>query len=430
MIKWGVVADDLTGANTAAALLTNSSFRTITTVDHRHISEFLEDKYDAIVVNAASRTLNGEDARERVRFCTKILYDYGIRHFSKRIDSTIRGNLGAETEGMLDALPEDTIACVVAAFPASGRIVVGNYQLVNGVPVHLTMAGADPVKPVRSSLMVDNFKNQTKLKIGCVSLNDITAGIENTIAAIQENIDHGKKIIIFDAITFNDIDIIAKAMSSFDRPWIAVDPGPYTQKGYELLNGKKKKKFNGKILIVAGSASSLTHEQMAFLHAQTDARIISIDIRRFIDSDEPIPEEKIIAKRVVGLSYLSDVIGFRVEGDSDMFININIEAAKRGIKPDDITRRITHGLARISSLILSMGIDNLKGIYLTGGDMTVAFCEECNVKALELKGEIQPHISYGFLVGGDSDNLPIVTKGGLIGAPDTVLTCIKYLLNQ
>lgn len=430
MIKWGVVADDLTGANTAAALLTDSGFRTVTTVDHHHIETFLDDKYDAIVVNAASRTLDGEDALERVKYCTKILYDNGITHFSKRIDSTIRGNLGAETQGMLSVLPEDTIACVVATFPASGRIVVGNYQLVNNIPVHLTMAGADPVKPVRSSLVIDNFKQQTSLPIGCVQLNEITAGVEQTIEAVKKNIDKGKRIILFDAISFYDIEVISRAMTALGKSWIAVDPGPFTQKSYELLKGQKKKKFDGKILVVAGSASSLTHEQMGFLQAQTDAKIISIDSRRFIDSDEPIEEEKIIAKRIVALSYLSDVIGFRVEGASDMFVNISDEAQKRGIKPDDITRRITHGLARIAALILDMGIKGLRGIYLTGGDMTVAFCEECNIKALELKGEIQPHISYGFLVGGKNDNLPIVTKGGLIGAPDTIVKCIKYILNQ
>ena len=114
------------------------------------------------------------------------------------------------------------------------------------------------------------------------------------VAAIRDNIDAGSKIILFDTITFNDIDVIAKAMTALEHPWIAVDPGPFTQKAYELLEGQKKKEFKGKILIVAGSASSLTHEQMGFLQAQTYVKIISIDIRRFIDSDDPIPEEKII----------------------------------------------------------------------------------------------------------------------------------------
>jgi uncharacterized protein YgbK (DUF1537 family) len=167
-----------------------------------------------------------------------------------------------------------------------------------------------------------------------------------------------------------------------------------------------------------------------YLKNQTSAKIITVDIRPFIESDEEHPNEAIIANRIQRLSHLVDVIGVKAAGYSDMLIDINLEAEKRGVTTDTITGRITHSLARIVRRVLDSGIPDLKGIYLTGGDMTVAFCQECDVKALELFGEIQPHISYGKLVGGPSDGIDIVTKGGMIGGADTIISCIKHMLSH
>ncbi len=75
----GVVADDLTGANTAAALLANSQFKALTTVDHEHIDNFNFDEYDAVVINAASRTLDDDVAYNRIKDTTEIVCDKGIR---------------------------------------------------------------------------------------------------------------------------------------------------------------------------------------------------------------------------------------------------------------------------------------------------------------------------------------------------------------
>lgn len=434
MTQWAVVADDLTGANTAAALLTTSLFRTLTTIDDNNIEQFPLHEYDAVVVNAASRTLDAALAYQRVKEATKVLWDHGIRHFSKRIDSTIRGNLGAETEGMLAALPPETIACVAAVFPASGRMVVGGYQIVNGVPVHKTLAGSDPVKPVHSSLLIEEFKNQTSLKQGHIPLKIISEGWHSIATAVEAQIKDGCKIIICDAISFEDIAAIAEAMNSLEHSWIAVDPGPLTQKACELVGVDKprmiRKKEKGKILVVAGSASDLTNSQLIYLKNQTSAKIVTVDIRPFIESDDEHPNEIIIAHRIQQLSHLADVVGIKAAGYADMLIDIKLEAEKRGLTSDDITNRITHSLARIVRRVLDDGIPDLKGIYLTGGDMTVAFCQECEVKALELYGEIQPHISYGTLVGGSASGVSIVTKGGLIGKADTIVTCIQYMLSH
>lgn len=431
----GVIADDLTGANTSAALLANSQFKALTTVDHHNIDKFSFKNYDAIVINAASRTLEPDTAFEVIRDTTKNLWNRNIRLFSKRIDSTIRGNLGAETEGMLAALPNDYIAYVVASFPTSQRAVVGGYQTVKGIPVNKTLAGADPIKPVLSSLVSDEFARQTKLPIGNIYIDTVSDSVSAIKKEIEINIKNGKKIIILDAISLKNISDIAEAIVGVEHKYIVVDPGPLTQRICEL---EEQSKFNfsnnnnlGKYLIIAGSASDLTNTQINYLKNHSDAQIIVIDIRPFIESDEEHPIENIIANRIHVLSQMSNVIGIKAAGYTDMLIDIDVEAKKRGVTPDCITNRITHSLARIIYKVLKKSTDiKYDGLYLTGGDMTVAFCQEADIKALELYGEIQPHISFGQFVGGIADKVPFVTKGGMIGEADTIIQCLDYMRNM
>ena len=56
--------------------------------------------------------------------------DWGADVVGKRIDSTVRGNLGVETDALLEAMGENSVAVVVASYPDSGRIVSGGYLLV------------------------------------------------------------------------------------------------------------------------------------------------------------------------------------------------------------------------------------------------------------------------------------------------------------
>ncbi|MBM6968595.1 four-carbon acid sugar kinase family protein [Pseudoramibacter alactolyticus] len=41
------------------------------------------------------------------------------------MDSTLHGNLGSETDAMLDTLGDDYTAIVVPFTPASGRVTIG-----------------------------------------------------------------------------------------------------------------------------------------------------------------------------------------------------------------------------------------------------------------------------------------------------------------
>jgi len=79
---------------------------------------------------------------------------------AKRIDSTIRGNLGAETDALLEVIDPDSIAVVVASYPDSGHATSGGYLLVEGMPVQETDVAKDPMNPITSSYIPDIIRKQ------------------------------------------------------------------------------------------------------------------------------------------------------------------------------------------------------------------------------------------------------------------------------
>ena len=115
-------------------------------------------------------------AYNRVFNVTNLLKNEEILIYSKRIDSTLRGNLGSETDAMLDALDDASIAMVVPCFPQAKRVLVGGYLLVNMVPLHKTEAALDPITPVQTSLAKEIFEKQSKYKIASLYLSDIMLG--------------------------------------------------------------------------------------------------------------------------------------------------------------------------------------------------------------------------------------------------------------
>ena len=88
------------------------------------------------------------------------LKEWGADIVVKRINSTIRGNLGAETDALLEAIGPDSIAVVVASYPESGHVTSGGYLLVEGMPAQETDVAKDPINPITSSYIPDIIRKQ------------------------------------------------------------------------------------------------------------------------------------------------------------------------------------------------------------------------------------------------------------------------------
>ena len=137
--RLGIVADDLTGAMDSSGHFAARGLSTDVVLDPAYASES-----DVVVITTSSRAEPPDVARERVRRAVRRLAG---RTIYKKIDSTLRGNIGVELmAAMQEAHCEKAI--VAPAFPAVGRTTLNGVLLVDGTPVAETQFAGDPVSPV------------------------------------------------------------------------------------------------------------------------------------------------------------------------------------------------------------------------------------------------------------------------------------------
>ena len=161
-----VIADDLTGGNATGVLFRKSGYEANTVLNLAAVDPTLLESSDCVIYPTDSRGVSPEEAYERVRKACETLAAEDVKIYTHRIDSTLRGNLGSETDAMLDFLGDEYIAVAAPCFPATARVVSGGYMLVEGVPLHRTNIALDPKAPVLTSNVAELFRKQPGIITG------------------------------------------------------------------------------------------------------------------------------------------------------------------------------------------------------------------------------------------------------------------------
>ncbi len=257
-----VVADDLTGANATGVLLTRMQYRASTVMSLSESDQDVIRDCDCVLFPTDSRGVDAQEAYRRVSEAVEKLKGEQVQLYCKRIDSTLRGNLGSETDAMLDCLGDDYIAIVAPCFPSSGRIVIGNYMLVNGIPLHKTNIALDPKCPVKISEVDKLFQAQSKYKVRSIQISNMMKGVHALADQISEARRDGVRIITFDCVTQEDLELIADACLVSGEKIIAVDPGAFTATLARKIIKPRMERRKNRILVLIGSVNSNTTAQM------------------------------------------------------------------------------------------------------------------------------------------------------------------------
>lgn len=196
-----VIADDLTGANATGVLLKKMNYKAYTVMNTERIELSTLSDCDCVLYPTDSRGVDAQIAYNRVHNVCNLLKNDNVKVYANRIDSTLRGNLGSETDAMLDSLGEDYIAIVAPCFPASGRIICGGYMLVDGLPLHKTNIAVDPKTPVKISEVGELFRQQSKYQVSTICMKDLMYGKHYLADLMKKCVEEGSRIITLDCIT-------------------------------------------------------------------------------------------------------------------------------------------------------------------------------------------------------------------------------------
>lgn len=427
-MKIAVIADDLTGANATGVRLTKQGFQATTMVYYdRAIPSSL---VDAVCVDTDSRYADRQVAQERVEKALEHFQNWEADVFCKRIDSTVRGNIGIEIDTILNALGEKSVAVVVASFPESGRITSGGYLLVNGVPVQQTDVAKDPVAPLTESFIPSIVRKQSEFPVSHIGLEDVLSGKNRLLEKMQAHIADGSRIIVLDAVTNEEIEDIAQAMLLLeDVTCIPADPGPLTA-AYARAYIKRHSREN-KVIMTVGSVTSNTKIQMKYLLDKTKAKPIYVDANHFVR--DSIAWEKEISRVVEAALAEMDkkeivIVTTILPGVEQL--DLQKIAAEQKVHKDYLAKRIADGLAKITRRIHEESEHTINGIFSCGGDITASLCSVSSATGIKLKDEVRPLIAYGQFIDGHLDGMPIITKGGMAGDKKAMYKSFQHLLMQ
>lgn len=440
MAKLGIIADDLTGATTVGVLLARSGISTAAFFDTKGLEN--DKNLEAIVLSSDSRALNKALAVEKVKESLDILKSQNVIYFSKRIDTTMRGGIGFEVDAMLEELDNDTIAIMVPAMPQSNRIVVGGYSIINGVALSKTGVANDVRTPVNESYIKSLYEKQTQRKIGQVHLKSILEGKESIKKDLINERKNGSTIIIVDAITMDDVDLIAQAILELEWNVLAIDPGPFTESLAVLRGlGAKKERIkkegkvdisreNGKIIAAIGSATSITKKQIDMLSSKEYSISVSINPLSLINEKEA--EQEIYTKSIEMIEKFKNENKKVLIAETSVttsVLNLKEVEFKYNLKEGEAAEKINIGLGKtIRKVIENIRNDNeIKGLYMTGGDTMVTILRSIGAKGIRLLDYVIPQTDLGTIIGGPYQGIAIVGKGGLTGNECTAIEAVEML---
>ena len=420
-----IVADDLTGANDTALQYFKKGCTTKVIID---CLQDLSDTESVSIwaISTESRNTSKEEAVNRVLIVTeKLKESLGIDNFYKKIDSTLRGNVGVEIIAMLEATKKDA-AIIAPAYIEEGRITVGGYQLLNGVPIERTQCALDPKAPIYESYIPDILKKDLNSKfenlIDVVVLKTVTKGAGPITLKINELIQKGKKLIVVDAASCVDLEQIALAINKSGHDLLPCGSAGLANAFNKIIDNEEEIKHIKHIpnlprVIVSGSATQLSANQIKKLKEEKK-ELFSVDLTVKDVVCEPKQEliDLIVQKLSEGIDVVVHSSDINKEILDDETCSVLID---EGIAKSEFSSKITDFL---SNLVYEVNLKSKFILIMIGGETSYKCARKMKSAYLEVLDVILPAIPLCM----DMHGKIIVTKSGNFGDLNTLIEILNY----
>lgn len=422
----GIIADDLTGANDTALQFHLRGCNTQIILDY-HAVPGSKTHTQAWAVSTESRNLEPELAKEKVRVATKnLLENFHTEHFYKKIDSTLRGNIAQETLAMLEALEWDA-AIILPAFPNEGRITVGGYHLLKGIPIERTELARDPHSPIYESHIPSILKRQLadeeKELVSSIELNTVMKGAGPILVKLNELISQGKKLIVIDAVSTIDIEQIILASEKCSHRILPCGSAGAAQALGNIWLPEMKYQHIAKTipalpkLIISGSSTDLTASQIKKLAEDEDIEntyFIELKLGDILNDES----DEISERAIRNLNKDNTVIihsSHLIEKHDDLphvLFEHELTKTKFASMIGDFLAKLTKRIISERDLIL----------ITIGGETSYKCCKAIDSENIQLIDAVAPSIPLCI----DHKAQWIVTKSGNLGNPNTLIEILKY----
>ncbi|KAB7670768.1 four-carbon acid sugar kinase family protein [Bacillus sp. B1-b2] len=428
-MKLAIIADDLTGANDSGVQLAQHGLKTSVLFDIDKESIY---NYEAIIFDTDSRSINREEAYQKVKEATIFLKEAGIPYIFKKIDSTMRGNIGAEIDAVYDVVKPDFMM-IAPGYPKNNRTILHSSHYLKGVPLAETEISRDPKTPVTISFLPELLQKQTDRKIGAITIDDLEQGVTRIQEKLNDYYKQNIAYIIVDSTEEKHLEKILTVTKqlSYQFSWVgSAGIANYLPAYYDIPEQKHKlaiPKNAGPILTVVGSVNKNSRAQLKLLLEKTNVYPIAFESYKSVSDDEERANEirrvynHAMEKAEQGL----DVVIYSTGEASDIEKAWKIGEAK-GLTHTEISNEIVKAIGSVCSVLLEK--DYFKGVSMTGGDTAKQICHHWDVKGFELFDELEIGVPISKFFG--NENLYVITKAGGFGTPEVFINAIHKLKGE
>ncbi|UQZ85831.1 hypothetical protein SK3146_05121 [Paenibacillus konkukensis] len=423
-MRISVISDDLTGASDCGGQLIRYGFDVSVILEPQ--AEGLRNK-DAVIIDTDSRSVSAQEAYRRVKAACESLRTEPFDIIYKKIDSTMRGNIGQEINAVFDAFRPELVV-IAPGFPQNGRTVEEGVMYLSGKPLHETEVAKDPKTPVRDSLITRLIQEQAGKEVGHLSRSDLRQPPEHVSAKLAALQERGVAYITADSADAEDLERLARHMKHTGKSIVWVGSAGLMSALPQAYGFEPQTKrvalaaHETPVLLVVGSVSAIGREQLRRLLAEPGTAGIEVRAEEIIREGEP---QQLEWSRVLPEAEAAVKAGRHIA----LYSSSEVERTQRlgrelGCSPVDISNRISRVLGEWAVRIADRF--DLRYLFLTGGDTARQVFQQLGADEFHLLDEVEPGIPLG-TVRKPGKDLYAVTKAGNFGSESAMIKAARKL---
>jgi uncharacterized protein YgbK (DUF1537 family) len=432
-----IIADDLTGATDTGVQFSKQGYNThVIIVSETDRWELPKDENhthpaEVLVIDTETRETDSETARSRLRQVLQHLPLCDDDVVYKKVDSTLRGNVGAELDECLQGLKKD-VCLFTPSFPQNHRITVEGYLIVHDQPLGLSEYYAGNLDPDEASYIPSLLQQDTNLPIERIDLKAVIQGKDAILHQIHALTLQGNKILVVDAVNNQQLCELLRSSFEVDDSILYAGSAGLANALADMYGGKYSRTQTSvptqqSTLIVSGSMRSIARRQIEYLKTQVNPYDMPLDVEQLVGSKEAYLQQLLssVTQTIQGEQHHLVIYPDPLYSETPMTEKI-LSRYELNFRELGLAIRIFLGELAIRILDRT----STRNLILTGGDTAIGVCEKLGIHQLTIVEELLPGIPLSLGRLKTHGDVNIVTKAGGFGEEDALYVLFKKLLYQ
>jgi len=448
--------DDFTGSTDALEFLSRAGIKTVLFIEPptpQMLARY--DGLQAVGVAGITRAMPPAEMKLTLQPAFEALKALGAPHVHYKVCSTFDsspqiGSIGQAINVGAEVFNALFIPLLVAA-PALGRYCVfGNLFARMGIGSQGEIFRLDrhpsmsrhPVTPADESDLRLHLSRQTEKTTGLIDVLALAESDQSAREKLVLEIDSGKQVILFDALTQEHLSAIGKLINEYaacDKPLFSVGSSGismalgkhFTEQGIvQAQNNWPRAGKAENMLVVSGSCSPVTAKQIAYALDHGFAEI-ALDTPAIANSTNLESTVAVYVNMIAELlnSGTPVIIHTSLGNDDPRFAQTYQIFTAKGLTPNTIGTK-TAELFGTALGLMALGVagkTTLKRMIIAGGDTSGYVARAMGIEAVEMIAPLSPGapLCKAYAPGSPAHGLQVNFKGGQVGSENYFETVLQ-----